>query len=254
MNTAVAAVGEVGRSRFWPLILLSIAGWVVLAASDGGLILPSICASGTPLFSALNGSVVMAWQLRSMDGLALSWSAMLAAMMPLLLLWPLEHIWARSLADRRVRAMGLFFLGYAGAWLFAMALLVLVSSALRMAMDRGTLSAFLIALGAAVVWQGSAIKRVLLNRCHALPSLPAFGAAAEWGSFKFGMETGLYCVGACWALMLLPLLAGSLHLAVMAAVAIFMLHERHATPKPARANLPLFALGVLLMGAVSATS
>jgi predicted metal-binding membrane protein len=249
----VAALREAGRSRFSPLIVLSVSGWITLAIFDTGLLPPTICAGSSDMFSTLGNSVRAAWEFGALGGLVLSWSAMLAAMMPPLLLWPLEHVWARSLTQRRPRAVALFAIGYAGVWLVATALLALASSALHMATGRGTASAFLIGLGAALSWQGSATKRGLLNRCHALHPLPVFGIAAEWGSISFGARTALTCVGACWALMLLPFLAGRAHLAVMAAVALFMLHERYATPRPARSNLPFLASGALLIVAAGAT-
>src|SRR5262249_51574739 len=89
-----------------------------------------------------------------------------------------------------------------------------------------------LAAAAATVWQVSPAKQWCLNRCHRQPPLAAFGAAADRDAFAFGLMNGTACVGACLALVLLPLFAGDGHLAVMFAAALFVFAERLEGPAP----------------------
>ena len=43
-----------------------------------------------------------------------------------------------------------------------------------------------------------------------------------------GIDHGLFCLGCCWMLMLLPFAAGVMNLAWMAAVTVFVLIEKAA--------------------------
>src|SRR5262245_19002561 len=54
----------------------------------------------------------------------------------------------------------------------------------------------------------------------------ASGAPADRAAFEFELSHGAVCVGACWALMLLPLLAGQGHVLTMLAVMPFAFAER----------------------------
>ena len=86
----------------------------------------------------------------------------------------------------------------------------------------------------ASVWQVSPIKQRCLNRCHAHTELAAFGAAADLDALRFGLAHGVWCVGSCWALMLLPLVVSGGHIAVMAGVSLWLAAERLERPMPPR--------------------
>jgi predicted metal-binding membrane protein len=53
---------------------------------------------------------------------------------------------------------------------------------------------------------------------------------ADRDAFDFGLTNGTACVGACWALMLLPLFAGDNHLLAMIAFTLFVFAERLEGP------------------------
>jgi predicted metal-binding membrane protein len=156
---------------------------------------------------------------------------MVAAMMLPLIPAPLRHVYDRSFARRRGRAMALFIAGYSILWMGAALALEAVALATRWAAP-ASLAGFVAALAAAAVWQASPCKQWCLNRCHRRFHLAAFGAAADRDAFVFGLTHGASCVGACWALMLLPLSVANLHLPVMAAVALFVAAERVERPAP----------------------
>jgi len=46
------------------------------------------------------------------------------------------------------------------------------------------------------------------------------------GAFRMGMAHGMYCVGCCWALMLLLFAGGVMNLAVIAALTAFVALEK----------------------------
>jgi len=57
-----------------------------------------------------------------------------------------------------------------------------------------------------------------------------------------GMRHGSYCLGCCWALMLLMFVYGVMSAAAMALLTIFVLAEHLLPPGPWSAKLPGFAL------------
>ena len=46
------------------------------------------------------------------------------------------------------------------------------------------------------------------------------------GAFRMGLEHGAYCVGCCWALMLLLFAGGVMNLTVIAALTAFVAFEK----------------------------
>lgn len=231
-----------------PLLAVSLAAWAALAGGGEWLFLPGYCAASADLLGAGLGGLRAALRFNPVHGLAAGWLLMLAAMMPPLLAAPLAHVWERSFARRRPRAIGLFLLGYAGVWTAAGLLLLPAAVALHFVAGGGPLAA-----GAAIafLWQFSPGKQRCLNRCHRLPPLAAFGIEAERDALGFGLRHGFWCVGACWAAMLLPLMAKDGHAAAMLLAAAFLLAER--VERPDRAGWRLrwprrgFAVGMVLL-------
>ena len=90
------------------------------------------------------------------------------------------------------------------------------------------LSAGLLALAA--LYQVTPLKQVCLEHCRS----PAEFLSRHWrpgtqGAFVMGLDHGAYCVGCCWALMLLLFVGGVMNLLWIAALALFVLLEK-ATP------------------------
>jgi predicted metal-binding membrane protein len=110
----------------------------------------------------------------------------------------------------------------------------------------GTQPALLTGLVVVVVWQASPVKQRFLNHCHRRPALAAFGRAADLAALRFGTSLALWCIGSCWALMLLPLLVPGHALPLMAAVALWLWAERVEPVAPARWRLrgPVTALRI----------
>lgn len=176
--------------------------------------IPPICSAGLrmPLAESFN------------------WLLMLAVMTPPLIAAPLRHVRERSFAHRRARAMFLFVIGYGAVWMIAgMGLQVLALQVMALA-TQATVSDPLMCLAfsaaVAMLWQVSPAKQWCLNRCHGRPPLAASGAPADRAAFDFGLSHGAACVGACWALMLMPLFVGRGHVLAMLAVMLFAFAER----------------------------
>jgi predicted metal-binding membrane protein len=86
-----------------------------------------------------------------------------------------------------------------------------------------------ILLLAAGAFQFTPYKRACLNACRN----PAEFLARHWrpgvaGGFYLGTANGLYCLGCCWALMLLLFVGGVMNLWCIAALTIFVLLEKVA--------------------------
>jgi predicted metal-binding membrane protein len=201
-----------------PLVLVSVAVWVLLVEMAHG-VAPMI-DSMLPARGDRVAPVVAA---------AVSWALMVVAMMVPLLGAPVGHVRARSFAARRPRAIGLFLAAYIAVWVAAgLSLTALTLGVLRLGVARPHLVAGVVLLAA--VWQCAPPKQRCLNRLRAHPELAAFGSAADASALRFGATHALWCVGSCWALMLVALVVpGSL--IVMLAVTAWFAAERIGRPR-----------------------
>jgi predicted metal-binding membrane protein len=84
-------------------------------------------------------------------------------------------------------------------------------------------------LAVAGVYQLTPLKDACLSTCQS----PMAFVTRRWrsgnaGAFRMGAEHGAYCVGCCWALMLLLFAGGVMNLAVIAALTVFVAFEKLA--------------------------
>jgi predicted metal-binding membrane protein len=222
----------------------ALAAWAAVLGLDAGdITLPGLCASLAPRSGAASVELLLTFNPPWM--LAVGWVLMIAAMTPPLLVTSLRYVGDHSFARRRKRIMTLYCAGYMTAWVMAGIVLLPLSLVWRLAAAMPAMP-LLAGFTVAFAWQISPVKQRCLNRCHRRPVLAAFGFAADRDAFAFGVSQGAWCVAACWALMMLPLLDGRLHLIVMAVVALLMIAERLEPPAaPAWAlRLPRKALRI----------
>jgi predicted metal-binding membrane protein len=207
------------------VLSLSVLGWLCILANVGGLAgLHDPGAMGDAM-----SSPAMLLAMHPPAALAAGWALMLLAMMSPVLIPDIRHIRLQSLKRHRARVTLLFVAGYAAVWMAVGAVLLAVSLWLGMAMPGSYLPAIAVLL-LALVWQMSPFKQRSLNRCHALPEMPAFGKEAAIAALRSGVVRGMWCVGSCWLLMLLPLVLHRDHLVVMIAVTVLILGERLEPP------------------------
>ena len=213
-----------------PMLFFSVAAWMLLFLEPSLVPLPVLCPAG---MQTMPSSASLQMQVISRpSSFAMDWVLMLAAMMAPLLIAPVRHVRDRSFSRRRARATGQFVAAYVAIWIAVGVILLALVMAARLATSE---SSFLLAITAvALIWQFSPIKQRCLNRCHSHPALAAFGLPADLDALRFGLTHGIWCVGSCWALMLLPLVVSRGHLALMAAITLWFAAERLETPNPPR--------------------
>lgn len=84
-------------------------------------------------------------------------------------------------------------------------------------------------LAIAGIYQWTPLKQACLSTCQApMAFLARRWRSGRWGAVRMGVEHGIYCVGCCWALMLLLFAGGVMNLAVIAALTAFVAFEKLA--------------------------
>jgi predicted metal-binding membrane protein len=106
---------------------------------------------------------------------------------------------------------------------------------------------------AAGLYQFSALKHACLSQCQRpFPFFFVNWTTTVRGVFRLGLSQGLYCVGCCWAMMLVMFAAGVMNVVWMAGLGIVMAAEKIGTGKrlsyAVGAALILGGLGVALAG------
>ena len=83
---------------------------------------------------------------------------------------------------------------------------------------------------AAGVYQFSALKHACLTQCqHPFPFFFANWETTPRGVFRLGVQQGLYCLGCCWAMMLVMFAVGVMNVIWMAALGMVMTIEKIGT-------------------------
>jgi predicted metal-binding membrane protein len=179
-----------------------------------------------------------------------------AMMLPTTL--PILHIYARLTRCRPDRRMllGLVIAGYLAAWTAFGIAAHLADAALAAGVRRFDWLVFNgWAIGAAVlagagVFQFSGLKRKCLDKCR----MPLGFVMEHWrgraeraGALTLGWRHGLFCVGCCWALMLLMFVVGAGNVGWMLALGLVMAAEKNFS-RGRRLSAPL-GLGLILWSA-----
>ncbi|MFO1316671.1 MAG: DUF2182 domain-containing protein [Burkholderiales bacterium] len=239
-RAAVAAGGDPSWALAALLAAVSGAAWLALAAAGASPYARYFAHEGWADAGALAalcravpaGSAVVPAALH-----ALAWVLMIAAMM-LPTTYPLLALFRRLVAGRADagRLVAAVVAGFFVAWLAFGLLAHLADALLHWAAGRYPAAAgWDWALGAAVLagagaFQWSALKYRCLEECHS----PFAFVAARWHgrapvreAWRLGLDHGLFCVGCCWALMLVMFAVGTGSLAWMLALAAVMAAEKN---------------------------
>ena len=81
------------------------------------------------------------------------------------------------------------------------------------------------------LYQLTPLKRACLGACQSPASfLVRHWRAGRAGAFRMGLIHGWYCLGCCWALMLLLFAGGVMNLAVIVGLTAFLLAEKLMPP------------------------
>ncbi len=130
---------------------------------------------------------------------------------------------------------GAFMMGYITGW----AAFSIAATALQWGLEQTALLSPMMVITSplfgglvlivAGVYQWMPYKNACLSRCRSpIEFLSTHWRASVKGAFVMGLEHGLYCLGCCWALMLLLFVGGVMNLLWVAAIAIFVLVEKVA--------------------------
>jgi predicted metal-binding membrane protein len=166
--------------------------------------------------------------------------------------------YARFLRGRDAAAslappVALFLLGYLAAWTAFSAF----ATALQLGLERAAFMSPMamkvespIAAGVALVvagaFQWSPWKYSCLRSCRSPLGFFMTGwRDGRWGAFRMGLHHGLYCLGCCWALMLLLFVLGTMNMLWIAALTAIVLLEKIAP----RGDLIARATGVAFVAA-----
>jgi predicted metal-binding membrane protein len=231
------AAGRLGTVFARPKVLAAIC---VIALAGLGWLALGLLFSGMGTFEALCRPLVLpgaAWGASGFAIVALMWGAMTLAMMlpsasPMILTY--AEI-ADTAARKHERIVSPFMLaaGYMVVWLGFAAAATLAQFAFTRAalLDSGMQSASGLFSGAifigAGVYQFSALKHACLTQCQSpFPFFFANWATTPRGVFRLGVRQGLYCLGCCWAMMLVMFAVGVMNVIWMAALGLLMTFEK----------------------------
>ena len=190
-----------------------------------------------PMTGASAWMMTLNWDFRHLLLLWAMWAVMMTGMMlpsasPLVLLYGAGARRSEEGTAGRIYALAagylvvwtLFSLG-ATALQRALAALLLVSPMMEVTSSRMS-AALLLVAGA---YQLTPLKHACLRTCQSpLGFLMSRWRSGASGAFRMGLEHGAYCVGCCWALMLLLFAGGVMNLTVIAALTVFVGFEKLA--------------------------
>lgn len=212
----------------------------------------------------------------AMDALAMSWTAMDALLMfvmwtvmmtgmmlpsaaPMILLYGLV---IRKQAGRGVvfAPAGVFATGYLIAWAGFSA----IAATLQWGLQQSGLVTSMVSpatpwfsgvlLVAAGIYQLTPLKGACLTHCrNPMEFLSRSWRPGMGGAVMMGMHHGLYCIGCCWALMLILFAGGMMNLLLVAGIAALVLIEKIApagrmTSRLTGVGAVIAGIGILMAG------
>ena len=182
------------------------------------------------------------------------WTLMMAAMM-LPTVAPVAVLYERSVTDNRVLRLAAFAGGYIVVWglagvpAFAVAALLSSVAADHPQFARYLAAGIFVVLG---LYQVSPLKDLCLRHCRSPLSVLIHYAnyRGPLRDLQAGTHHALYCLGCCWALMLVLVVAGIMNLLVMVALAAVILVEKYWSRGEVFARVVAAAALVLAVAAI----
>ncbi|HZP77021.1 MAG TPA: DUF2182 domain-containing protein [Pseudolabrys sp.] len=123
--------------------------------------------------------------------------------------------------------------GYAAVWLgFALIATLMQLALMRLALLDASMRLASVLLSGAIfigagAYQFSSLKQACLRQCQSpFPFFFANWSTKTAGVFRLGLRQGLYCVGCCWASMLVMFAVGAMNALWMAGIGIAMTVEK----------------------------
>ena len=210
------------------LLILAVLAWLYLGVEAYRMEAMMGEMAGPGAAEALGS----AWKVGPLLLTFVMWTVMMVAMMlpsaaPAILLYGAMAKKSRESASG-LPSVWVFALGYLAVWtVFSLAATVLQAAfeTWRLLTPAMTSASALLSgslLIAAGLYQWLPVKNACLEKCRAPLQFFLFRwRPGTQGAFRMGAEHGLYCVGCCWALMLLLFTAGVMNLLWVALIAAF---------------------------------
>ena len=209
------------------------------------LVVPAVCwawiiALAHDMYGAMSGAsrwmMTPSWDAAHLFLLWTMWAVMMAGMMlpaaaPIVLLYG-SAARRRHGAEATTKIYALA-LGYVTSWALFSVLVTAVQRALgalvllspMMEATNPQLAGALLLMAGGYQW--TPLKHACLRACQSpLQFLMSRWRTGARGAFRMGVEHGLYCLGCCWALMLLLFAGGVMNLAVIGALMVFVVFEK----------------------------
>ncbi len=215
------------RITFFILVIIALLAWIYLWIDAGKM----------NLMSGMNKIDSSPWLIDAIFANFIMWLIMMIAMMipsaiPAISLY--ESMVNKN-AEREIflPAVWIFVMGYILIWA-AFSLIITFVQALFLSLDWINMmlvsknlfltSTILIFTG---IYQWLPIKSICLDKCRT----PLNFFLGNWrkgnsGALIMGIEHGTFCLGCCWALMLLLFLAGVMNLIWVALITVFVFIEK----------------------------
>ena len=200
------------------LILLPLVcwSWIVVMARD----------MYGPMTGASAWMMTAAWDAPHLFLLWAMWAVMMIAMM-------LPAAGPMIVLGSGARQMYSLAAGYAAVWaVFSIGVTALQWWLMRTLvvtpmMEVSSRRAGAVLLIVAGLYQWTPLKRACLTACQSpMAFVMRRWRSGAWGAFRMGLEHGVFCVGCCWALMLLLFAGGVMNLTVIAALTAFVAFEK----------------------------
>jgi predicted metal-binding membrane protein len=228
---------------------MAIIEWLIPPSGLGRSLIESLCR---PNFATADGTGLLDLAL-----VLVMWCAMaLAMMLPTAGPMIVSYADIAETAQRQgepVVSPHVLAAGYTAVWLaYAGAATLLQWALVRLALldpalapVSGLLSGAVFLLAGA--YQFSALKHACVTRCQRpFPFFFANWTTEPWGVFRLGLRQGTYCLGCCWAMMLVMFAVGVMNVVWMAGLGIIMTVEKIAsTTRVSRAfGIVFIAIGM----------
>jgi predicted metal-binding membrane protein len=235
------------------VIVLAGLGWLYLALVLAGMRGSSSGVADSFMRQLCQALPAVPWSAGSIAVVASMWGAMSLAMMlpsaaPMIMTY--AGI-ADTAACKNERIVSPFVLaiGYAAVWFSFSLVATLIQIALTQTTLIGSTAASTSSLFSGAIFLGAgfyqftALKHACLARCqHPFPFFFANWSTTTRGVFRLGLKQGLYCLGCCWAMMLVMFAVGTMNILWMAGLGMVMTIEKMLTGRRFT-----YAVGVVLI-------
>ena len=241
------------------VLCVAVSAWYILDGAGTGMSSVEMSMETGPAGALIAGAPDIispyAWSLRYTVIVFVMWWLMMVAMMvpsaaPAILLYGALH--------RQRGAWGPleFLAGYLAIWAgFSLAATLvqglLSASGLISAMYMNLASLYMasaVLIGAGL-YQLSPVKAACLDHCRGpVEALTRHRRTGRWAAFRMGLVHGRYCLGCCWALMMLLFVGGIMNIWWIAAITIYVAVEKLAADGK---RLSRIMAGVLVIAGIA---